>query len=54
VVKVSPPEDEATLALVERLAQEVLEGDEKAEVLMLVKNFNNPLYRSVSLLFFSF
>ncbi|KAL8606337.1 hypothetical protein ACOMHN_050817 [Nucella lapillus] len=41
---VSPPEDEATLALVNRLAREVLAGGEAVEVTTQVKQFKNPLF----------
>lgn len=41
---VSPPEDEATLALIDKLARDVLTGGEAMEVTTQVKQFKNPLY----------
>ncbi|XP_076443806.1 SURP and G-patch domain-containing protein 1-like isoform X1 [Babylonia areolata] len=41
---VSPPEDEATLALIDKLARDVLAGGEAVEVTTQVRQFKNPLF----------
>ena len=41
---VSRPEDEATLAVIEKLARDVLNGGERAEVSIQLQQFRNPLY----------
>ncbi|XP_076443807.1 SURP and G-patch domain-containing protein 1-like isoform X2 [Babylonia areolata] len=39
-----PPEDEATLALIDKLARDVLAGGEAVEVTTQVRQFKNPLF----------
>ncbi|KAK7115890.1 SURP and G-patch domain-containing protein 1-like [Littorina saxatilis] len=41
---VSPPEDEATLSVIDKLARDVLAGGEQVEVTTQVTQFKNPLY----------